>query len=94
MSVCLSVYYYLSVCLHKHKHAHSGRKRQFTGLAIRNTDTKIKALLKMKRQLTEVLHQSYGGYGNISELPDDCLRHIISFLSHPKDVLNFGQASL
>ena len=48
----------------------------------------------MKRQLTELLHKPNGGYEDISELPDDCLRHIIAYLSHPEDVLNLGQTSL
>ena len=36
-----------------HAHTHTGRRHQFTGVAVRGTDNKIKSLLKMKRQLIE-----------------------------------------
>ena len=75
-------------------HTHTGRRHQFTGVAVRGTDTKIKSLLKMKRQLIELLNKPYGGPGDLCKLPDDCLRHIISHLSDPKDVLNLGQTAM
>jgi len=84
--------------LHGHTHplacTHTGRRHQFTGVAVRGTDTKIKSLLKMKRQLIELLNKPYGGPGDLCKLPDDCLRHIISHLSDPKDVLNLGQTAM
>jgi len=71
-----------------------GRRHQFAGIAVRGTDTKIKSLLKMKRQLIELLNKPYGGPGDLCKLPDDCLRHIISHLSDPKDVLNLGRTAM
>lgn len=76
-----------------------------SGFAIRNVDSKIKSLLKMKQKLQDFekgLEGSPSVEGSPSgqsalqllHLPDDCLHHIISFLTHPKDVLNLGQTNM
>lgn len=62
---------------------------------IRSIDSKIKSLLKMKREVQEIRpHSDVGGATRILDLPDDCLLHIVSFLCMPLDVLNLGQTGM
>lgn len=73
------------------------RKTQVTGYGLRNIDSKMKSLLKMKRQLQEsqleLTTTSVEGSIQMLDLPDDCLYLIISYLSNPKDVLNLGETN-
>ena len=68
------------------------------GFAVRNTDSKIKSLLKTKKQLQEQMLElpspSKAGDMEFTKLPTDCIRLILSHLSHPRDVLNVGQADV
>ena len=72
------------------------RKTQVTGYALRNTDSKIKSLLKMKHQLQDSQLRpavTMGGATQLLDLPDDCLYLITSYLTNPKDVLNLGETN-
>ena len=76
----------------------SVRRAQLSGFSLHN---KIKSLLKMKQLLRESQLESYVRFkGEILtnteflHLPDDCLQHIISYLSNPRDVLNLGQTNM
>ena len=68
------------------------------GFAVRSTDAKIKSLLKTKKQLQEQMLEHCGpsmaGDMEFTKLPTDCVRLIVSQLSHPRDVLNLGQADV
>ena len=68
------------------------------GFAVRSTDSKIKSLLKTKKQLQEQMLVCPGHSSDRSmeftKLPTDCIRSIVSRLSHPRDVLNLGQTDL
>ena len=68
------------------------------GFALRSTDSKIKSLLKAKKQLQEQMLELpcpyTAGEMEFTKLPTDCIRLIISHLSHPRDVLNLGQADV
>lgn len=72
------------------------------GFALRSTDSKIKSLLKTRKQLQEQMLVQPGGGGpstaeggmEFTKLPNDCIRLIVSHLSHPRDVLNLGQADV
>lgn len=70
------------------------RKTQFSGFGLRNIDSKIKSLLKMKQQLQESPVEPTRATTQLLDLPDDCLYLILSFLSSPKDVLNLGVTNL
>ena len=71
----------------------SVRHAQHTVYGIRNIDSKIKSLLKMKREVRESqLQHDVGGATRLLDLPDECLLHITSFLCTPQDVLNLGLA--
>ena len=59
-------------------------------------DTRLKSLSKLKRQLKVCLCKPYvhpKGTLKLLDLPDDCLRKVVSYLSQPQDVLNFGLAN-
>ena len=75
-----------------------GRRQHMMGFAVRSTDSKIKSLLKMKKQLQEQMLVCPCPYGDsnmeFTKLPTDCMRLIVSHLSHPRDVLNLGQADV
>lgn len=68
------------------------------GFAVRSTDSKIKSLLKTKKQLQEQMLELptlfSAGDMEFTKLPTDCIRLILSHLSHPRDVLNVGQADM
>lgn len=75
-----------------------------TGYSVTRLDSKIKTLLSYRAQLIGELQRtsqykdggSYGGhYNGVNSpcLPDDCWRHIISFLADPRDVLNLGSVN-
>ena len=68
------------------------------GFAVRSTDSKIKSLLKTKKQLPEqmlkLISPSSAGDMEFTKLPTDCLRLIVSHLSHPRDVVNVGQTDM
>lgn len=78
------------------------RHTQHSGYGLRHIDSKIKSLLKMKREVQESrmsqtcvdVGRTVGGAVGVAtqllDLPDDCLHHIISFLYMPWDVLNLG----
>lgn len=68
------------------------RRQQFTSFAIHNTDSKLKYFLKMKRrfQSSENEHNDHCHTFDLASFPSDCYRQIIAYLTHPKDVLNFG----
>lgn len=75
------------------------RRAQHSGYGIRNIDSKIKSLLKMKHQIWESRLQLHadvdvGGATDMLDLPDDCLHYIVSFLIAPRDVLNLGLTSM
>ncbi len=78
------------------------RRAQFTGYGVRNVDSKIKSLLKMKQQLRESqlqLHTmsseaSSCGATEMLHLPDDCLLHVVSYLYDPRDVLSVGLTNM
>lgn len=75
-----------------------GRRQQMTGFGVRSIDSKIKSLLIIKKQLQEgVLEHPCpitAGDMEFTKLPTDCVRLIVSHLSHPRDVLNLGQADM
>ena len=68
------------------------------GFGVRSIDSKIKSLLKTKKQLQEQMLEHpcpvKPGDMEFTKLPTDCLRLIVSHLSHPRDVLNLGQADV
>ena len=68
------------------------------GFAVRSADSKIKSLLKTKKQLQEQMLELPSPYSagdmEFSKLPTDCIRLIVSHLSHPHDVLSVGQADM
>lgn len=68
------------------------------GFALRSTDSKIKSLLRTRKQLQEqmLVHPCRVSESEMefSKLPTDCVRMIASHLSHPRDVLNLGQADV
>lgn len=55
------------------------------------TDTNIAMLQKWKQQLHDSLHEVSHDPGFL-ELPSVILRHVISYLTDPHDLLNFGLA--
>ena len=70
-----------------------------TGFSVSRLDSRIKTLLGYRAQLVGELQRNAprdgvcdGGNGgdNRAHLPDDCWRHVIGFLVHPRDVLNLG----
>lgn len=69
------------------------RRQQFTGFAVRNIDSKLKYFIKMKRQLQSSQNEDYiQGCPSfeMTAFPSDCYRQIVAYLTHPRDVLNFG----
>ena len=58
----------------------------------------LKSLLKNKKQLQEQMLEYpcllKPGDMEFTKLPTDCLRLVVSHLSHPRDVLNLGQADV
>ena len=68
-----------------------GRAKAMTGFSVSRLDTMIKNLLNYRSQLTLELQKEYAS--ELPCLPNDCWRHIISFLTHPQDVLNLGCAN-
>ena len=59
-----------------------------TGFSVARLDTKIKTLISYRAQLNGELHHDDGEVP--PELPTDCWRHIIAYLTDPQDVLNLG----
>ena len=55
-------------------------------------DTKIKALLSSRAQLTSELQKQFSDE-TLPRLPNDCWRHVISFLVNPRDILNLGSVN-
>ena len=73
----------------------ASRKQQFSVFATRNIDSKIKALLKSKKQLQQSLLQcsvpsAHSSLCDLSSLTSDCLREVVRHLADPRDVLSFG----
>ncbi|XP_064383055.1 F-box only protein 32-like isoform X2 [Halichondria panicea] len=73
------------------------RQNQFSSFGVRNVDSKIKSVLKMKRQLQSSLNED--NRQNIlqlelDDLPVDCIQHIATYLTHPKDLLNLGATNM
>lgn len=57
-----------------------------TGFSISRLDTKVKTLINYRAQLIGELHRADGE--TLPQLPDDCWRHVITYLTDPRDVLN------
>ena len=60
-----------------------------TGYSISRVDAKIKLLISYRTQLTGEL-QKGACDENLPLLPDDCWRHVISFLVEPHDVVHLS----
>ena len=82
--------------MHDHDNSNTVRKSQVSGYGLRNIDSRIKSLLKMKHQLRDSQLQPTtvaSGGTEMLDLPDDCLYLIMSYLTSPRDVLNLGQTN-
>ena len=63
-----------------------------TGFSISRLDSKIKTLIGYRAQLIGELQIVRSE--DLPLLPDDCWRHILSFLTQPRDVLNLGSVNV
>ena len=70
----------------------AGRSKTITGFATSRLDSKIKTLLSHRTQLVGGLHKTSSS-GTPPHLPDDCWRHILSYLTDPRDVLNLASVN-
>jgi F-box protein 25/32 len=69
-----------------------GRCKMVTGFSISRLDSKLKTLIGYRAQLIGELQTVRSE--DLPLLPDDCWRHILSFLTQPRDVLNLGSVNV
>ena len=66
-----------------------GLSQPLNGFLAKKLESEIMILSHYKTELREELDTAWPTFSDI-QLPSDCWRHVIVYLSHPRDILNLG----